>query len=63
MDKGKMIKNVAAAWFAISLSYHASNIYEKRGIMAALLAVVFMLAFGEVLRTWIKMIKSRLKEP
>lgn len=55
-----MISRIIAVIFAVQLGLHAANVYSKFGFFAACIAIVFMLAFGEVLRSWIKMIRSRL---
>lgn len=48
-----------AVFLALNCARHATEVYHNFGLLAGVLAVVFMLAAGEVLRAWIKMIKLR----
>lgn len=45
-------------FLALNCAKHAAEVYYKFGFAAGVIAIVFMLAFGEVIRAWIKMLRG-----
>lgn len=45
--------------FAVNFAWHAASVYQKFGFWAYCVVLVFMLTFGECIRVWLKMIRSR----
>lgn len=57
-----MIRAIVAAVLALNMGRHVVNVLNDHGAIAALLALIFLLAFGEMITVWVKVIISRFNQ-